>query len=138
MPALDQLFTTVEQYEHPNLISFLSVRLCGITRGPLSLPTQFYGQFSKIGKVMRHIAALAPDKVPRDEEFKFRARAKALVDKWHAILGAKPSENGGPTETVTNVATDAAPDASEAKTASSPGQNAISSVSAADMTVSEA
>ncbi|KAF8134461.1 hypothetical protein EV363DRAFT_1562127 [Boletus edulis] len=118
MPALDQLFTTVEQYEHPNLINFLS--------------------FSKIGKVMRHIAALQPDRVPRDELFKFRARAKALVDKWHAILGAnKPTENGG--ETTTNGApADAVPETSEAKTESSPGQNAISSVSAADMTMSEA
>lgn len=81
---------------------------------------------------------MMPDKVPRDEEFKFRARAKALVDKWHAILGAnKPSENGG--ETTTNGApADAAQDASEFKTVSSPGQNAISSVSAADMTMSEA
>lgn len=87
---------------------------------------------------MRHIAALTPDKVPRDEEFKFRARAKALVDKWHAILGAnKPNENGG--ETTTNGApADAGQDAPEAKTVSSPGQNAISSVSVADMTMSEA
>lgn len=87
---------------------------------------------------MRHIAALTPDKVPRDEEFKFRARAKALVDKWHAILGAnKPSENGGET-TANGAPGDAAHDASEAKTASSPGQNAISAISAADMTMSEA
>lgn len=86
---------------------------------------------------MRHIAALTPDKVPRDEEFKFRGRAKALVDKWHAILGAnKPSENGG--ETTTNGAPADAPDASEAKVMSSPAQNAISSVSAAEVTMSEA
>lgn len=82
---------------------------------------------------MRHIAALTPDKVPRDEEFKFRARAKALVDKWHAILGAnKPSENG--VETTTNGAADVAPDVD----VKSPGQNAISAVSVADMTMSEA
>lgn len=87
---------------------------------------------------MRHIAALTPDKVPRDEEFKFRARAKALVDKWHAILGAnKPSENGGEISTNGALAS-AAPDASEAKVPSSPAQNAISSVSAADITMSEA
>lgn len=87
---------------------------------------------------MRHIAALTPDKVPRDEEFKFRARAKALVDKWHAILGAnKPSENGG--EIITNGAlADAVPDASEAKAASSPAHNAISSISAVGATMSEA
>ncbi|KAF9227163.1 hypothetical protein BS17DRAFT_450201 [Gyrodon lividus] len=115
MPALDQLFTTVEQYEHPNLINFLS--------------------FSKIGKVMRHIAALSQEKVPRDEEFKFRVRAKALVDKWHAILGAnKPTENGGDT---------APADASEVKMASSPVQNSAVATTgdmttAADGTMSEA
>ncbi|EIW83102.1 hypothetical protein CONPUDRAFT_89090 [Coniophora puteana RWD-64-598 SS2] len=75
MIALDQLFTTVEAYEHENIIQYLS--------------------FSKIGKVMRHIFALPPEKVPRDDEFKFRQRAKALVDKWHAILGGdKANENG--------------------------------------------
>ncbi|KAG9316800.1 hypothetical protein JVU11DRAFT_2865 [Chiua virens] len=117
MPALDHLFSTVEQYEHPNLINFLS--------------------FSKIGKVMRHIAALTPDKVPRDEEYKFRTRAKALVDKWHAILGAnKPTENG--VDATANGAPADAPDASEAKASSSPAQNAISAISVADMTMSEA
>ncbi|KAH9859001.1 hypothetical protein C2E23DRAFT_717222 [Lenzites betulinus] len=79
MPALDQLFTTVETYEHMT-IEYLT--------------------FSKIGKVMRHIHALGTDKVPRDEEFKFRDRAKVLVDKWHDILKtntapeSKPATNG--------------------------------------------
>ena len=40
---------------------------------------------------MRHIAVLPEDKVPRDAEFKFRERAKALVDKWHQILNANKS-----------------------------------------------
>jgi len=71
MPALDNLFATVENYEKIN-IQYLS--------------------FSKIGKVMRHIAVLTEDKVPRDAEFHFRDRAKALVDKWHQILNAnKPN-----------------------------------------------
>ncbi|PCH35978.1 hypothetical protein WOLCODRAFT_28250 [Wolfiporia cocos MD-104 SS10] len=71
MPALDQLFTTVETYENMS-ISYLS--------------------FSKIGKVMRHIHALPAEKVPRDAEFKFRERARTLVDKWHDILNAnKPN-----------------------------------------------
>ncbi|KAJ6580383.1 hypothetical protein DFH09DRAFT_979145, partial [Mycena vulgaris] len=43
-------------------------------------------QFSKIGKVMRHIHLLEENRIPRDDEFKFRERAKALVDKWHEIL----------------------------------------------------
>ncbi|KAK2464792.1 hypothetical protein APHAL10511_003210 [Amanita phalloides] len=73
MPILDNLFTTVENYERIN-IQYLS--------------------FSKIGKVMRHIAVLPEDKVPRDGEYKFRERAKALVDKWHQILNANKS-NGG-------------------------------------------
>ena len=60
-----------------------------------------HAQFSKIGKVMRHIHVLPDEKVPRDDEFKFRERAKVLVDKWHDILktngaseSAKPATNG--------------------------------------------
>ncbi|TFK53769.1 hypothetical protein OE88DRAFT_1626490 [Heliocybe sulcata] len=68
MPDLDKLFTAVEQYDNMTLQ---------------------YLQFSKIGKVMRHIVALEKDKVPRDDEFKFRDRAKVLVDRWHEILDAK-------------------------------------------------
>lgn len=37
-------------------------------------------QYSKIGKVMRHLHRA--EKVPGDEQYHFRARAKALVDKW--------------------------------------------------------
>ncbi|CDO75693.1 hypothetical protein BN946_scf184585.g6 [Trametes cinnabarina] len=79
MPALDQLFSTVERYDNMT-IEYLT--------------------FSKIGKVMRHIYALADEKVPRDDEFKFRERAKVLVDKWHDVLKAngapesKPATNG--------------------------------------------
>ena len=46
-------------------------------------------QFSKIGKVIRHISVLPANKVPRDAEFRFRKRAKALVDKWHQLLNDK-------------------------------------------------
>ena len=57
-------------------------------------------QYSKIGKVMRHIHRQPLDKVPRDEEFQIRSRAKALVDKWDAILNAYkeagPGANGTP------------------------------------------
>ncbi|KAI0708924.1 hypothetical protein C8T65DRAFT_203956 [Cerioporus squamosus] len=80
MPQLDQLFSTVENY--PNM-------------------TMEYLLFSKIGKVMRHIHVLSDEKVPRDDEFKFRERAKVLVDKWHDIAktngasdSAKPATNG--------------------------------------------
>ncbi|KAI0332273.1 hypothetical protein GY45DRAFT_1398348 [Cubamyces sp. BRFM 1775] len=74
MPAFDHLFSTIENYDN-------------MTIGYLT--------FSKIGKVMRHIHALSEDKVPRDEEFKFRERAKVLVDKWHDVLKA----NGAPEST---------------------------------------
>ena len=50
---------------------------------------------------MRHINSLSLEKVPRDDEFKFRERAKVLVDKWHDIAktngasdSAKPATNG--------------------------------------------
>ncbi|KAJ7190674.1 hypothetical protein GGX14DRAFT_482924 [Mycena pura] len=72
MPAVDKLFTTVEQYQNMN-IDYLT--------------------FSKIGKVMRHIHLLEPSKVPRDNEFQFRDRAKALVDRWHQILNANKGES---------------------------------------------
>ncbi|KAF8552778.1 kinase-like protein [Imleria badia] len=98
IPAMDQLFTRIERYEHPNLLNFIA--------------------FSKIGKVMRHIVALTPDKVPLDEQFKFRARARALIDKWHTLLDTnEPSENG--LEITTNSA-DAAADTSEVRS-ESPG-----------------
>lgn len=48
---------------------------------------------------MRHIAVLVPEKVPRDAEYNFRERARALVEKWHQILNAnKPNgtENAAP------------------------------------------
>jgi hypothetical protein len=43
MPALDQLFTTVEHYEHPNLINFLSVRFYGVARGVFTIDRHFHG-----------------------------------------------------------------------------------------------
>ncbi|RDB16277.1 PWWP domain-containing protein2 [Hypsizygus marmoreus] len=81
MPTLDALFSTVESYDK------ISVQ---------------YLQFSKIGKVMRHITLLTDDKIPRDDEFHFRDRAKALVDRWHQVLNANKtngSESGAVTAT---------------------------------------
>ena len=90
-------------------------------------------QFTKIGKVMRHIHLLKPAQVPRDDEFKFRDRAKVLVDRWHEVLSnkdkdatvRKPAANGKPhaedagasangkDETVTTNGKDASPAAPE-------------------------
>ncbi|KAF9050609.1 hypothetical protein BJ165DRAFT_1525828 [Panaeolus papilionaceus] len=68
MPEIDELFKTVEGYDGMSIEQL---------------------QFSKIGKVMRHIAARSESDIPRDDEFKFRTRAKALVDRWHQILNTK-------------------------------------------------
>ncbi|TCD64834.1 hypothetical protein EIP91_003582 [Steccherinum ochraceum] len=65
MPQYDELFTTVEKYD-------------GMTIAYLT--------FSKIGKVMRHIHALSASKIPRNDEFHFRERAKVLVDKWGVLI----------------------------------------------------
>ncbi|KAJ7219657.1 hypothetical protein B0H12DRAFT_1241466 [Mycena haematopus] len=79
MPAMDALFTTVEGYRNM---------------------TVEYLQYSKISKVMRHIHRLDAINVPRDEEFHFRDRAQALVDKWNELLNsnspvdAKGGEDG--------------------------------------------
>jgi len=73
MPQMDELFTSVEQYGNMT-IQYLS--------------------FSKIGKVMRHIAALSEDKVPRNDEYDFLARAQTLVDRWHDILNHNKPKNG--------------------------------------------
>ncbi|KAG6815989.1 hypothetical protein H0H87_009629 [Tephrocybe sp. NHM501043] len=72
MPTLDALFSTVEAYDSM---------------------TVAYLQFSKIGKVMRHITLLKDNLIPRDAEFRFRARAQTLVEKWQNVLGA--AKEGG-------------------------------------------
>jgi len=46
---------------------------------------------------MRHIAAA--NGIPGDDEFKFRARAKELVDKWHHILNANKSTSSPSAQT---------------------------------------
>jgi len=56
---------------------------------------------SKIRKIMRRVAVLPIDRVPRDDEFKFRDRAAALADTWGALLHAaseqpQPDVEGSP------------------------------------------
>ncbi|KAK0462239.1 uncharacterized protein EV420DRAFT_1639446 [Desarmillaria tabescens] len=72
MPGMDKLFHTVEAYQSITI---------------------HYLTFSKIGKVMRHIAALAEEKIPNDSQYKFRERAKALVDRWQQVLNANKNES---------------------------------------------
>lgn len=47
---------------------------------------------------MRHIHLLEPGKVPRDDEFKFRDRANALVNKWRQILETTEGDSAVVTE----------------------------------------
>jgi len=70
MPEIDGLFTTVEEYENMTIEQL---------------------QLSKIRKIMRHIAALDDGKIPDDDEYNFRTRAKNLADKWHQILNTTGS-----------------------------------------------
>lgn len=47
-----------------------------------------YLTYSKIGKVMRHIASLDDAAIPREGEFGFKRRAGDLVSKWHKVANA--------------------------------------------------
>ncbi|KIY47567.1 hypothetical protein FISHEDRAFT_59546 [Fistulina hepatica ATCC 64428] len=71
MPQMHDIFTTIEQYDKMTVRSL---------------------QLSKIGKVMRHIIALADDKIPRENEFRFRERANRLVDAWQIIVNKSNEE----------------------------------------------
>lgn len=51
---------------------------------------------------MRHIAALTPDKIPRNDEFDFQTRAQVLVDRWHEILSQNKPKNGADTAKAEN------------------------------------
>ncbi|KAI0266949.1 hypothetical protein BC834DRAFT_871703 [Gloeopeniophorella convolvens] len=117
MPACNDLFTAIEQYDKMNI--------------------QYLG-YSKIGKVMRHIHMQPSDKIPRDDEFHFRTRAKALVDKWHIILSANKetgaATNGTPGESSPTAAPKA--DKSEEDASNGAGPTVSESAPAADGTTS--
>lgn len=51
-------------------------------------------RLSKIGKVMKRIVTL-PGTIPRDEEFHFRKRAEALVNKWSNVLSSNGTNESG-------------------------------------------
>jgi hypothetical protein len=92
MPDMDKLFTTIETYNMT--FENLSVRILPVFLCP---PLTFVGissQFSKIGKVMRHIAKLDDSALPRNSEFNFLSRAQTLVDKWAALASSQDKTNG--------------------------------------------
>jgi hypothetical protein len=51
-------------------------------------------QYSKIGKVMRHIAKLDDELIPSSDEFHFRERSQKLVDQWGKLAGTSKRSNG--------------------------------------------
>ncbi|KAK6981206.1 hypothetical protein R3P38DRAFT_3464091 [Favolaschia claudopus] len=73
MAKIDVLFKTIEDYE-------------GIIMAYLT--------FSKIGKVMRHILLLESSRIPRDDEFHFRDRARGLVKKWQGVISLSRAADG--------------------------------------------
>jgi len=77
MPACDELFKLLENYNEMTIVHLSQ---------------------SKIGKVMRHIQN--KENIPRDEEFKFRDRARALVEKWQQQIPASKA-NGTTKEDTT-------------------------------------
>ncbi|EIN11168.1 hypothetical protein PUNSTDRAFT_118694 [Punctularia strigosozonata HHB-11173 SS5] len=73
MPDVDKLLKEVEEYDGMSIA---------------------YLQYSKIGKVMRHVTSKKDDEIPRNDDFKFKERAQALVNKWSTILSASKGSNG--------------------------------------------
>ncbi|KAJ8495703.1 hypothetical protein ONZ45_g12734 [Pleurotus djamor] len=69
MPALNELFDTIEAYSD-------------ITPGGMTYQSL---NSSKILRTMKRISALEREDVLRDGEFQFRRRAKALVKKWKVV-----------------------------------------------------
>ena len=69
---------------------------------------------------MRHITFQPSDRIPRDEEFAFRARARALVEKWHVIIyNAENGERAGTNNTAPSEANEAGEDATNGAAATS-------------------
>lgn len=62
MHACDEVFKELEDYEM----------------------TLDYLKFSKIGKIMRHIKD--KDDIPRQQEFGFQERARAILKEWNRVL----------------------------------------------------
>lgn len=112
MDAIDQLLTTVESYDKMT-VKYLTVRFLDLlTHIPsmsnfLTFTPRFLEQFSKIGKVMKHIIALPEDRIPRDSEFKFRQRAAALVEVWQGVVESAKSADA--TAMQVDAKTEAAP-----------------------------
>ena len=68
------------------------------TSSKVRLLISLYFQYTKFGKVMRHITGKPDAEVPHNDEYKFKDRAQALVNKWHALNQSAEGEVNGKTE----------------------------------------
>ncbi|CAK9783000.1 unnamed protein product [Cutaneotrichosporon oleaginosum] len=100
MDQYDDLFKTIEKYDDMKIE---------------------YLQFSKIGKVMKKIAALT--NVPRDDELKITSRAEKLMKEWFEFINR--SEGGG-----SSAANGSADKADKAEATMSPTNNDTSAAAA--------
>ncbi|KAI8452382.1 hypothetical protein BY996DRAFT_4529703, partial [Phakopsora pachyrhizi] len=65
MPDIDEVFKSIEAFE---------------------MKTEWLTS-SKLGKVLKRVGVLDDSKVPLDEKYNIRARARALQEKWRRTLG---------------------------------------------------
>ena len=93
---MDDLFTQIESYDR------MTVESLSVHRLPPSaslIANKKTPQFSKIGKVMRHITSLKDNKIPPacEAQFNFRKRAMGLMEKWHHVMLNSSSNDVRPT-----------------------------------------
>lgn len=50
-------------------------------------------QYSKLGKVMRHISSLDQNILPKDDKYNIRRRADVLLERWQVLI-ASSGETG--------------------------------------------
>lgn len=65
-------------------------------------------RITKINKVLKAILKLGS--IPKEEEFKFKPRSQALLDKWNKLLAI---ESGGPAATTNGDSTEVKPEVEE-------------------------
>ncbi|GJJ06846.1 hypothetical protein Clacol_010503 [Clathrus columnatus] len=109
MPEYDQLFTTIEKHD--------------LTLDQLTL-----------GKVMRHITQLEPEKLQQEEKYQIRKRADALLEKWQKFVhNASAADEGQGTNANANTSAGASVNGSAPKTDKSEMKNeSMSEVAAND------
>lgn len=75
---------------------------------------------TKINKVLK--AMLKLDSIPKEEEFNFKPRSQALLDKWNKLLAVEPDTPAPPTN---GVKQDVKPEAGAAESTSPEATNGV-------------